>query len=119
MDTISRENNSMLPVGGVIVGAIALIIGGYGAIKVSSLSKTVAAHQEKVDKVDGLESQLGTVSAAVVGAAAVNGSFALTNLPGPATTLVAESGLRQIVIENGRIAGSEPDGTLPVIEARR
>ncbi len=33
--------------------------------------------------------------------------------------LVRESGLRQIVIENGRIAGSEPGGTLPVIEARR
>jgi len=33
--------------------------------------------------------------------------------------LVSESGLRQIVIENGRIAGSEPSGVLPVIEARR
>jgi hypothetical protein len=31
MDTISRENNSMLPMGGVIVGAVALIIGGYAA----------------------------------------------------------------------------------------
>jgi len=64
MDTISRENNSMLPVGGVIVGVLALIVGGYGAIKASSLQKTVASHQEKVDKVDGIESQLGTVSAA-------------------------------------------------------
>ena len=64
MDTISRENNSMLPVAGVIVGVLALIVGGYGAIKASSLQKTVAAHQEKVDKVDGLESQLGSVSAA-------------------------------------------------------
>jgi ABC-type ATPase involved in cell division len=33
--------------------------------------------------------------------------------------LVRESGLRQIVIENGRIAASEPEGALPVIEARR
>jgi hypothetical protein len=32
MDTISRENNSMLPMGGVIIGAVALIIGGYAAI---------------------------------------------------------------------------------------
>lgn len=63
MDTISRENNSMLPVGGVIVGVLALIVGGYGAIKASSLQKTVATHQEKVDKVDGLESQVGSVSA--------------------------------------------------------
>ena len=28
------------------------------------IQKTVAAHQEKVDKIDGLESQLGSVSAA-------------------------------------------------------
>lgn len=63
MDTISRENNSMLPVAGVVVGVLALIVGGYGAIKASSLQKTVASHQEKVDKVDGLESQLGSVSA--------------------------------------------------------
>ena len=53
----------MLPVAGVIVGVLALIVGGYGAIKASSLQKTVAAHQEKVDKVDGIESQLGSVSA--------------------------------------------------------
>jgi LysM repeat protein len=64
MDTISRENNSMLPVGGVIVGVLALIVGGYGAIKASSLQKIVASHQEKVDKIDGLESQLGSMSAA-------------------------------------------------------
>ncbi len=54
----------MLPVGGVIVGVLALIVGGYGAIKASSLQKIVATHQEKVDKVDGIESQLGSVSAA-------------------------------------------------------
>ena len=33
--------------------------------------------------------------------------------------LVKESGLRAIVLENGRIAGSEPEATLPTIEARR
>jgi cell division transport system ATP-binding protein len=33
--------------------------------------------------------------------------------------LVRESGLRSIVIEGGRIAGAEPTGTLPVIEATR
>jgi LysM repeat protein len=64
MDTISRENNSMLPVAGVIVGALALIVGGYAAIKVSSLQKTVAAQEEKVAKIDGIESQLGSVAAA-------------------------------------------------------
>lgn len=63
MDTISRENNSMLPVAGVIVGVLALLVGGYAAIKASSLQKTVTAHEEKVAKIDGIESQLGTVSA--------------------------------------------------------
>lgn len=64
MDTISRENNSMLPVAGVIVGVLALIVGGYAAIKASSLQKQVAAQEEKVAKIDGIESQLGSVSAA-------------------------------------------------------
>src|ERR1700742_4751094 len=60
MDTISRENNSMLPVAGIIVGVLGLIVGGYGAIKASGLQRQVAAQQEKVDKIDSLESQLGT-----------------------------------------------------------
>lgn len=61
MDTISRENNSMLPVAGVVVGVLALLVGGYAAIKASSLQKTVVAHEEKIAKIDGIESQLGTV----------------------------------------------------------
>ena len=64
MDTISRENNSMLPVAGVVVGVLSLLIGGYAVIKASTLQKTVAAHEEKVAKIDGIESQLTTVSAA-------------------------------------------------------
>jgi LysM repeat protein len=64
MDTISRENNSMLPVAGVIVGVLALLVGGYAAIKASSLQKTVVTHEEKIGKIDGLESQVGSASAA-------------------------------------------------------
>jgi LysM repeat protein len=64
MDTISRENNSMLPVAGVVVGVLALLVGGYAAIKASSLQKTVVAHEEKVAKIDGLESQVSTASSA-------------------------------------------------------
>jgi LysM repeat protein len=60
MDTISRENNSMLPVVGVVIGVLALLAGGYAAIKVSSLQKTVVTHEEKIAKIDGLESQVGT-----------------------------------------------------------
>jgi LysM repeat protein len=63
MDTISRENNSMLPVAGVIVGVLALLVGGYAAIKASSLQKTVVNHEEKIGKIEGLESQVGTAAA--------------------------------------------------------
>lgn len=55
MDTISRENNSMLPIGGIIVGVIGLLIGGFAAIKVSSLQKTVADQQLKIDRIDTIE----------------------------------------------------------------
>ena len=54
----------MLPVGAAIVGAVALLLGLYATIKVSNLQKVVATHQEKVDKIDGLESQLGSVAGA-------------------------------------------------------
>jgi LysM repeat protein len=65
MDTISRENNSMLPVGGIIVGVIALLLGGFAAIKVSGLSKTVADNQASVDsKLSSVESQASAASAA-------------------------------------------------------
>ncbi len=57
MDTISRENNSMLPVGGIIVGVIGLLLGGYSAISLSKVNKTLADHQVKVDKVDAVEAQ--------------------------------------------------------------
>ena len=53
MDTISRENNSMLPVGGIIVGVIGLLLGGYSAISLSKVNKTLADQQVKIDKVEG------------------------------------------------------------------
>ena len=62
MDTISRENNSMLPVAGVIVGVLALLVGGYAAIKASSLQKTVVTHEEKIGKIDSIESQVTSAS---------------------------------------------------------
>lgn len=54
----------MLPVGAIIVGVIGLLLGGYSAIKLSSVNRTLAAHEEKVAKIDTLESQVGTASAA-------------------------------------------------------
>ncbi len=64
MDTISRENNSMLPVGGIIVGVIALLLGGYSAIKLSSVNRTMAANEEKMARFDTLESQSSATAAA-------------------------------------------------------
>ena len=51
MDTISRENNNMLPVGAVIVGVIALLLAAYSAI---SLSK-----QKRADAYEGRRSIRG------------------------------------------------------------
>jgi LysM repeat protein len=64
MDTISRENNSMLPVAGVIVGVLALLVGGYAAIKASSLQKTVVSHEEKISKIEPLEGTVNNAQAA-------------------------------------------------------
>ncbi len=64
MDTISRENNSMLPVAGVVVGAVALIIGLYAAVTVSKLKVTVAGQQDKVARIDDIASQVNSAQAA-------------------------------------------------------
>ena len=64
MDTISRENSSMLPVAGIVVGVLSLLVGGFALIKTSSLQKQVSDHAEKVAKIDNLEAQVNSVSAA-------------------------------------------------------
>src|SRR5688500_13067777 len=65
MDTISRENNSMLPVGGIIVGVIALLLGGYSAITLSKVNRQLAEAQPKIDKIDAIESQAAAAAQAV------------------------------------------------------
>jgi LysM repeat protein len=55
MDTISRENNSMLPVGGIIVGVIGLLLGGFGLVQASKANKAVEAIQPKIEKIDAIE----------------------------------------------------------------
>jgi LysM repeat protein len=55
MDTISRENNSMLPVGAIIVGVIALLLGGYAAITLSKVNRTLAEQEAKFAKLDQIE----------------------------------------------------------------
>jgi LysM repeat protein len=62
MDTISRENNSMLPIGGVIVGVVALVFGVYSSVSLSKVKTQLAAQQEKVDKIDEIASQAAAAS---------------------------------------------------------
>lgn len=63
MDTISRENNSMLPVGGIIVGVIALLLGGYSAITLSKVNRQLAEQETKLNEtVESLKSQVATAA---------------------------------------------------------
>jgi LysM repeat protein len=64
MDTISRENNSMLPMGGVIIGSIALILGGIAVVKLTTVNRILAAQADKVAKIDDIASQVASASAA-------------------------------------------------------
>jgi LysM repeat protein len=64
MDTISRDNNSSyLPVAGVIVGLLALVLSAVALVKVSSANKTLQAHEEKVAKIDAIESTANSAQA--------------------------------------------------------
>lgn len=57
MDTISRENNSYLPVAGVIVGVLALVLSGVALAKISSakkeISEQVAPLTQRIDEAEG------------------------------------------------------------------
>jgi LysM repeat protein len=64
MDTISRENNSMLPVGAIIVGVIALLLGGYAVITLSKVNKAIEAHDTKLARVEAIESSASAAAAA-------------------------------------------------------
>jgi len=64
MDTISRENNSMLPVGAIIVGVIALLLGGYSAISLSKVNRTLAEHEAKFAKLDQIETTANAAASA-------------------------------------------------------
>jgi LysM repeat protein len=58
MDTISsRENNSILPLAGVIVGVLALILAAVSLVKVSNANKQIVLMEEKVMRIDSIESQ--------------------------------------------------------------
>lgn len=64
MDTISREsNNSMLPVGGIVVGLIGLLLGGFALAQASKANKAVAEQQPKIERIDGIEQQASSAAA--------------------------------------------------------
>jgi len=65
MDTIgSREPNSMLPVGAIIVGVIGLLLGGYSALTIGNVKHTLAEQEAKLARFDQFESQVATAASA-------------------------------------------------------
>jgi LysM repeat protein len=113
MDTISRDNNSSyLPVAGVIVGLLALVLSAAALVKVSSATKRLDDMDAKVAKIDGLESQLGTVSAA--SDKATKDILTLTRSTQDAITQVGQ----MIGDANGKIAKLEEGAKRPMASAK-
>jgi LysM repeat protein len=67
MDTLSRDSNSsgsVLPLVGVIAGALALVLSATALFKLSTLQKTVIAHGEAIDtKLPALEASVNAAAA--------------------------------------------------------
>jgi LysM repeat protein len=67
MDTLSRDSNnsgSILPIAGVIVGGLALVLAIVALVKLSTLQKTVGLQADQVAKIESIESEVRTASAA-------------------------------------------------------
>jgi LysM repeat protein len=62
MDTISRENNSMLPIGGIIVGVLGLLLGAYSVMAISKVKNQLADDQPKIEKIDEIARQASTAA---------------------------------------------------------
>jgi LysM repeat protein len=67
MDTLSRDSNSsgsVLPLVGVIAGGLALVLSIVALVKLSTLQKSVATHEEAISsKIPALESQVSAAAA--------------------------------------------------------
>lgn len=66
MDTLSRDSNSsgsVLPLVGVIAGALGLILSIVALVKLSTLQKTVAEHAAEIPKIATLEGDIRNASA--------------------------------------------------------
>lgn len=61
MDTLSRDSNSsgsILPLVGVIAGGLALVLSIVALVKLSTLQKSVAAHDEAINKIPAIEASI-------------------------------------------------------------
>jgi LysM repeat protein len=107
MDTISsRENSNIMPMVGVIAGVIALVLAVVALVKVNNANKTLAAHEEKIAKVDIIES---SASAAAAAADKANGDIRkLTTQTQDAVnqigTMIGDLGARVTKIEEAQKA---------------
>lgn len=66
MDTLSRDSNnsgSILPLVGVIAGGLALVLAIVALVKLSTLQKNVASHEEGIAKISTLENDIRAASA--------------------------------------------------------
>jgi LysM repeat protein len=65
MDTISRENNSYLPVAGVLVGVIAIVLSVVALAKISSAKKEISAQVDPIAlRIDEAVAQAGNATSA-------------------------------------------------------
>jgi LysM repeat protein len=66
MDTLSRDSNSsgsILPIVGVIAGALGLILAIVALVKLSTLQKTVAAHDAEIPRIATVEGEVRAATA--------------------------------------------------------
>lgn len=110
----------MLPLGGVIVGVIGLLLGGFGLVQAQKANKAIEAIQPKVDKVDGIESQAtaaaGSADRAAKDIKSLQGSMqsafdqvgaALTNLQTSVTRLEELAKKPVVAAKDGKGKGGE------------
>ncbi|MBA4137329.1 MAG: hypothetical protein C0518_08455 [Opitutus sp.] len=67
MDTLSRDSssssNSIMPLVGVILGAIAFLVGIYGVVQVNKLKATVTAQGDEIAKIGTIENEVRAATA--------------------------------------------------------
>lgn len=93
MDTISRENNSYLPVAAVIVGALALVLSLVALAKISTAKKEVLTQVDSLtSKIDEAEAQARNAAAAAerVSSTADRASSSITKLAGETNAAFSE-----------------------------